>query len=675
MKFYLFIFLAAAAAAMPASAAETPPEIPLSTWQLPLVWPRHQMLRQRLMAALRRGDATQMEQVCRQGVKLIPGDATWHYNLACALAYRETPQAALDELSRAVDFGFRDAKAIEKDNDFARIRNEPRFAEIVERARKTAHVPVFGRPIPEPVMVPFGHTATLSETNLVWDFESGFFNAKIKLVGENAPSPLADRYSFSKPDSPERPYVSAWISEGTAAGNGGDIYMNRDRAHSTLNVSDFPLLTPVTLPPAAAQRNLDIDHPCILFPGRFAIVNASRARLNTPLWRSMARASMTEPGLAQRMHHAYMNNQIVFFPANKDFGIDGIGDIFPAAAPFQVVSKGASWSDQPFMRATLAATASFRRPAKEMILRRRLGGPTIQWLLRRTRKGVKSEDDYLSPKAHPTVFDAQSLDVKAMAELAHSLKPNEVPPAVAMAPVNSKLFPIRIPLPGRDYSDTMTEFLFATPSAIGIVLRGPDAERSFILNARTLPENDPEATFAWRVVHGPSSAVKISTPLGETLRGPAQGLAQIVIDRRDLKERIDVAVFAKSHGTEYGAPSIISFYPLPFEKRVYDGKRLVSIDNSNPEGVYCDPLVALPRRWKDVFRYAKDGTPLGFTRSYAGQDSAEFTSPNERIVEKNPDGSPKTLVRVKYLSRKTGERHAPFELTYIDDGAPYAAKN
>ena len=34
----------------------------------------------------------------------------------------------------------------------------------------------------------------------------------------------------------------------------------------------------------------------------------------------------------------------------------------------------------------------------------------------------------------------------------------------------------------------------------------------------------------------------------------------------------------------------------------------------------------------------------------------------------------KTLVRVKYISRKTGERHAPFELTYIDDGAPYPAK-
>ena len=659
------------AAEPPAVTPPPPPETPLPVWQMPSVWQRHQRLRQMLMASLRRGDAVQMEKVCREGVKLIPGDATWHYNLACALAHRDPPQAALDELSLAVDFGFRDAKAIEKDNDLARIRNEPRFTEIVERARKTAHSPVFGRPIPEPALVPFGGSAMLSETNVVWDFESGFFNAKLKLTGENAPSPLADRYSASKPDSPERPYVSAWISEGTGAGNGGDVYMNRDRNHSRLNTADYPLLTSVNLPPDAVKLNLDIDHPFVIFPGRFAVVNASRARMNTPLWRSLARASLTEPGLAQRMNHAYMNNQVVLFPANKDFGVDDIGDVFPASAPFQVVSLGASWSDQPFMKAALAASASFHRPTKEYILRCRLGGPTIQWLLRRTR--VKSESDYLSPKAHPTVFDAKSLDIKAVAELAHSLKPNEVPPAVGIALVNSQLFPIRIPLPGRDYSDNLTEFLFSTPSAIGVVLRGPDAERSFILNARTLPENDPHAVFAWKVVHGPSDAVKISIPLGETLRDPASGLAQIVIDRRDLHERIDVAVFAKTHGTEYGAPSIISFYPIPFEKREYDGKRLVSIDCSNPERVYCDPLVALPRRWKDVFSYGKDGTLLGFTRTTPGQSAVEFKSPCERIVEKNPDGSAKRLVRVKYVSRKTGDRTAPFELTYIDDGEPYDA--
>ncbi len=669
-----FSFFSAISAADKPQSATVALEEPLPVWNMPSVWPRHQMLKQELMSALQRGSQKDMEAVCREGVKLVPGDATWHYNLACALAYNEDPNPALDELEKAVRFGFRNANAIEKDNDLKRISNQPRFEEIVKLARETVHTPVYGRPIPEPALVRFGGTTTLTETNVVWDFEAGFYNALLKLTGENAPSPLAHRYSASKPDAPERPYVSAWISEGTAAGNGGDVYMNRDRAHSVLNAGDFPLLTTVKLAPDAVKRSLDLDHPNIIFPGRFSIVNASRARINTPLWRSMARAAMTEPGLAMRMYHAYVNNQIVFFPANKDFGVEGIGDVFPAVAPFQVVSKGISWSDQPFMRAVLAATASFRRPTKEGILRRNLGGPTIQWILRRTRKGVKGEKDYLSSKAHPTVFDAQSLDVKAIAELAHSLKPNEIPPAVGIAPVNSRLFPIRMPIPGRDYSDTQGECLFAAPCAICLVLRGPDAERSFMINARTLPENDPEAVFTWKVVHGPESAVKISRPLGETIRGPEQGLAQIVLDRRNLNERVDVAVFAKSHGTEYGAPSFISFYPIPFEKRVYDGKRLVSIDNSNPERVYCDPLVAIPRRWKDTYKYSKDGLMLGFVRSYNGEDTVEFKSPTERIVEKNPDGTPKTLQRVKYVPRKTGDKATPFELTYVDDGTPYAAE-
>ena len=616
-----------------------------------------------------------MEKICREGVKLIPGDPTWHYNLACALSHNSTPKAALDELSRAVDFGFRDANAIEKDNDLDSIRKDPRFAKIVERVRKSADRPVPGRPVPQAASVKFGGVATLTETNVVWNFDTGFFNALIKLTGENAPSPLADRFMMSKPDAPERPCVSAWISEGTAAGNGGDIYVNQDKRHSFVDIADFPLLTSVKLEPAAVKRGLDVDHPHMIFPGRFAIFNASRALVKSPLWRSMARASMTEPGLAMRMHIAYMNNQIVFFPAHKDFGIKDIGDVFPAAAPFQIVSRGSSWSDLPFMRATLASTASFRRPTKEAILRRNLGGPTIQWLLRRTLKGVKSEADYLSSKAHPTVFEAKSLDAKAMVERAHSLKPNEIPPAVGVFPVNSRKFPIRFPVAGIDYPDALSELLYATPSAISVVLRGPDAERSFMFTARAFPENDPKATFAWKVVHGPADAVKISAPIGDDTTDPEHGLAQVVIDRRKLTERIDLAVFAKTEGTEFGAPSIISFYPIPSEKRIYKDKQLVSIDYTNAENVYCDPLLAIPRRWKDTYHYSKSGNIIGFTRSDGTGSAKEFKSHKERIVEKNPaDGSPKTLVRVKYISRKTGDSTVPSELTYIDDGEPYPAK-
>jgi hypothetical protein len=88
------------------------------------------------------------------------------------------------------------------------------------------------------------------------------------MAGENNPSPLADRYGKSKTqpkDCPERPYMAAWLSEGTAAGNGGDIYINRDRGHSMLAVGDFPLLTSLRFPNDARRYEVDLDLPNMVF--------------------------------------------------------------------------------------------------------------------------------------------------------------------------------------------------------------------------------------------------------------------------------------------------------------------------------------------------------------------------------------------------------------------------
>ena len=74
------------------------------------------------------------------------------------------------------------------------------------------------------------------------------------------------------------------------------------------------------------------------------------------------------------------------------------------------------------------------------------------------------------------------------------------------------------------------------------------------------------------------------------------------------------------------------------------------------------------------YDYSPDGKPLGFTRSYNGEKSASFTPTGARIVERNPDGTPKKLVNVKYMPRGTGDAIQPVELTYMDDGEPYEAK-
>ena len=676
MKKYQILALALALGSLAMAADEARPAP--CVYDMYHIWPRHCQLRQELIGAIRRGDIKTMESICRSALDLMPADATWRYNLACALAYRETPDLALAELDKAIDAGFRDADAISKDGDLARIAKDPRFAKLVAKARELKGKPVVGQPDHKPAEAPAGSTITINETNIVWNFDSGVFEAFVK-VGEpkqSLPS-LAARYSASKPTSPERPYVAAWLSGGSGAGNTGDLYVNRDGGHSMLAVGDFPNLTSIQYDAQAKARKLHLDIPTTLFGSTPVFGNLSRGRTKGAFWRSMARVSFTDPGIAARMDLFYRNNQFWVLPSVNDIARPdlNIDDAFPANAPFQFVSLGISWSDQPFLRAALAASASFRLPTKQAIVRRHLLAPTLQWLLRRTQKGIGSEDDYLSPSAHPTAFDVKRLDAAELVKRAHELKMEEVPPAVSLSLINSRLYPIKFPEPGRDYPDTLSEVLFVTPSAISMILRAPDGERTYLLRAQTFPEPDPTAVFAWRVVHGPADAVKISAPLGETINGPENGFAQITIDRRHLTNRIDVACFAQSTHTTFGAPSIISFFPIPQEKRTYrpDGQ-IAAIDYTNPDRVYSDPAIALPRHWTDTYDYTPDGKPLGFTRRYNGEASASFTVKGERIVERNPDGTPKKLVRVKYTPRGTGDAIQPVELTYLDDGEPYEAK-
>lgn len=652
-------------------------EKPLPVWRMPQVWPRHMQLRRQLADVLKRGDAARMEGICREALRILPGDATWHYNLACALSQLGKAADAFDELDKAIEFGFRHADIIEKDTDFTRIRREPRFDELVKKARALAGKPARGHPEIRPAYVPPNGKVVLDETNTTWNFDDGVFEAHF-FITEPA-TPIASQsaaFGKSKPNSPECPAVRAWIADGTGSGNLGDIYVNRDAGHSMLAVGDFPGIVNVKYSPAAHAAQLDVDHPNTLFPNCAVFGNISRARLGGPYWRSLGRASFTDPALAPRMHLLYRNNQFWFMPAHHDFGKKDIGDVFPGVAPFQFITVGSSWSDQGPLRAALAASASFPKVTKQAIIRRHLMGPTLQWLMRRTQRGVQTEDDYLSHKAHPTAFSGSRLDRVRLVEKAHALQPEQIPPFAALSVINSRACPLHYPVPGRDYPDTASEILYNTPSAICLVLRAPEGIRPFLFRARA--EAIPQSaipTFAWRVVHGDASAVKIEAFPGEPTATPDKGFVQITVDRRNIKERIDVACFAKTDSTDWGAPSFISFFPIPRETRAYrsDGK-IASIDYSNLEGVYSDPLVSLPRHWKDTYSYDDTGKLLGWTRSYNGKDFASFTAAGDRIVERHADGTPAKAVHVRYVPRSSGDKLEPVTLSYLDDGEPFDVK-
>lgn len=74
-------------------------------------------------------------------LRLRPRSPRAHYNAGCSYALMGRAEDALEELSRAVEFGFRDADHMLADDDLASVREHPRFRELVELARKPAVAP------------------------------------------------------------------------------------------------------------------------------------------------------------------------------------------------------------------------------------------------------------------------------------------------------------------------------------------------------------------------------------------------------------------------------------------------------------------------------------------------------------------------------------------------------
>jgi hypothetical protein len=454
--------------------------------------------------------------------------------------------------------------------------------------------------------------------------------------------------------------LQQWWSEGTAAGNRGDYYDNRDGGHSKLPHGDFPQLTFIEYGPEARLLNLHWGPPSGILHSGVVLGNASVAAVGDQYWRSMSRAVVSNPfGIAMLLVQ-FNGNQIYFYPCHHDYrpghnaageSGEGHGDVYFTNTPYMITSQGSSGSDQPFLRAIAFTLAAFRPDVKQFLIDNHVLSPTVQMIFRASSRRLKSQEDYFTGAAHPPVFRYEDVDQEKMIRLAHDMTQSAVPPLVAVKVIEED----KDPTLGREVFDPLVaERLFDTPQVIARIFRGNAQRRRLVVSAEESRDlNGQQLEWRWVVLCGDANAIQIN-PLNED--SSRVELSVPWHDRRPVEpgspletNRIDVGCFV-SNGTNWSCPAFITFYCPDNEERTYDSQgRIQSVTyNTN----YADPLIVFGKQWRDDYEYNADG-PVGWTRT-RGDSKQNFTATGERIISPATDGMPVTTCKVNYVVRQDG---------------------
>jgi len=437
-----------------------------------------------------------------------------------------------------------------------------------------------------------------------------FFGVRSEALQEKSDSQAKEKDVRNQPIAPSGSEIGdllrKWYAAGTAAGNIGDYYDNRDGGHSQLGLSRHPQLQQIVYTEAQIKSREHWGGQRRVLTPDIVFGNSSTSN-QVMSGGSITRSIYLNTQFINLLFNQYTSNNLYVYPEHRDYdpghnGVgDGYGDLYPVNTPYLITSQGSSGSDQPFLRAVAYTLAAFQPDVKQRLKESGLLMPTIQMLLRISGNRIKTDADYLTGKAHPPVFQGNEINSRKMVNLSHDITISNLPPIALIRVVKEEQ-----PLFERDFFEPgKNEKLADTPAAVGRIFRGSSETRKITIDAsRSRDLNGKPLKFFWSVLQGDASRIKID------YLNPEQSIAEITVpyfDRFPVEgisgletNRVDIGVFVHN-GTYYSPPAFLTFYAIDREYRTYaDDGKIVDIGyNAGTASISVSDWAALLRMLKD----------------------------------------------------------------------------
>lgn len=623
-----------------------------SVFDMPRLFPQHVRYLGQFISATQKQDLFDAETAARAAVKIFPNDANWNYNVACICAKDGRPDEAFVWLEKAINCGFTDVKQLRNDADLASLQGRPEFEVLVKKAETSAATP---NPTLSRALIsklPMGSSeAEVTGKNTQWDWNpssGGFMTTLFQF------QPVAKLPSYQ---GPYANLIAPWIAEGTAAGNAGEAYVNRDEDRTQVRTELFPGLTSIIYGEDAQRAYAHVGAANGLFAsGISAIPTIGSCALNLaqPVPRSIPQLLSTEARQLAIAFRLSMANQLYVYDVTSDL-MEPHGDWLIANLPFLMYTtasgKNPTEAQSEMVELLFATLAAMPPETKTEMLKRNLLVPTLQRLVRQNLKG---NPDYFSPEAHPVAFDPAQVNGEALVRAAHALTPKTLPP----------FFQIRARLESRptnhvDFFDAMGSEAYAdTSSSISRVARNLAYTRSMTIEATATAE--PGLTYRWFVLRGEPDKVRIRTL---TRNG---SIAKVDIDYHNplTTRRVEVACVAVRPDGTVSAPAIYSTRFLANEERFYKDGRLHTVRYFPSVMEFNLPIFTTAKVWTDTYHYDDQGNCTGWTRTRQNGPAETFDARGRKVLENGE------AVDVEYLLRSSqGGNASDFELIQADKGS------